>query len=143
MSTRTYILTVTLTLIVGAAMGRYLTPEKVVTKTVTQIQKVDVVHTNVVTITKTIKQPNGTIETDTTTVDKSVDQTNTNTTSETSKTVTRDNPQWHVSGDFSSSSSLPYYIYGAKIERRILGPIFLGAFGNANRQFGASIGLEF
>lgn len=143
MSTRLQLLIGLLLLVIGLALGRYYTPEKVVTKTVIQTNTVEVTHDHVVTVVKEVTALNGTKTKTTTTIDLSVINSNTDSTTQTQKTVTRDNPQWKTSVQFSSSSVLPDYLYGVTVERRIIGPVFIGVFGNANRQFGASIGMEF
>lgn len=143
MSTRLQLLIGLLLLVIGLAIGRYSLPAKVVTVTRIERQDHDVIKTNVVTVTKVVKQPNGTTETNTTVTDHSVTNDQSNTVSQTEKTVTRNQPDWRVGAQFSSSSNLPGYLYGVTVDRRILGPISIGVFGNANRAFGAQIGIEF
>jgi hypothetical protein len=137
------ILIVVLSLLIGAGSSYYFSPTKVVTKFVTQVQIKDVIHTNVVTVTKTIKQPNGAVETDTTKTDLSITNDQSQTVAESDKSVTRKESDWKASVQFSSSSTLPEYLYGASIDRKLLGPIYIGAFGNASRVFGAEVGISF
>lgn len=80
---------------------------------------------------------------------------NTNSTTDTkveakvdTKTV-RIQRDWRVGGtvgvDFSNPfpSSFGDLVYGASVERRIIGPIYLGVWGNTGKQGGISVGVEF
>lgn len=118
---------VAIALLIGYGVGRYLQPARVVTKT----QVVTVEHTHTVTIT----EPNGTttVTTDTGIVTKEKDET----------TITDIKPQWRVSGLAAVSPNTIGMVYGGQVERRILGPIYVGAFGLTNSTFGINLGIEF
>lgn len=121
------LITGALALLIGYGVGRYVQPAQVVTKT----QVVTVEHTHTVTIT----EPNGTttITTDTGIVTKEKDKT----------AVTDNKPQWKVSGLAAVNPNTVGMVYGAQVERRILGPIYVGAFGLTNSTFGINLGIEF
>lgn len=97
----------------------------------------EIVRNNVVTVTKYIKTPGGTVTRETTVTDHSVKQKD-------SLHVTVYKPSdWNISLSLSADSFTKPDIYGINIQRRILGPIFVGAQGNTKNQYGLSIGLEF
>jgi len=134
------------------AFGRYSAPERI--KEVEKIKVVEVEKKqqnekkDVVTVIT--KKPDGTSVT--TVTDKTVVDTKTDTdtvaTSEKTREVTYRRPQWKLTGmagfdtDTSDFTSVKP-IYGAAVERRLLGPIFVGAWGLSNRTFGVSVALEF
>lgn len=130
--------------VAGYAFGRYAQPAKVEIKTETVIKEVTVEKKNVVTEIKEIKHPDGTTETNT----KITDLTNTinkNTSdSKSESTTTYSRPQWKVQALLSPQMS-PVFgpIYGLDVERRILGPISVGAWGNVDKKFGISASIEF
>lgn len=127
----------------GYAFGRYAQPAKEVIKTVEVVKTVTVVQHDTVTVTKQIKKPDGTTETDTVITDKDVDITNTAIKDTSSETITNVKPQWKLSGQGGYNFSSFNKVYGAEVDRRILGPIFLGAWGNSDRAAGIAISVEF
>lgn len=162
-------------LVIGAAVGRFSLPAKVVTKTETKTvtqtvtkvvtktvyQKAVVDDKNKVTTITTTVSPNGTKTTTTTITDKSIissntdktAQSNSNTASNSSsdtvstKTTTYSKNDWLVSGIAASriplSSGGSPIEYGAAVNRRILGPIYVGGFGLSGGTYGVSAGLSF
>lgn len=130
-------------LMVGYAFGRYLQPAKVITKTVTQIQQVQVVDKNIKTVTHEVDKPDGTKEIDTTTEDKTQENTNTKISQMTEKIIDNTKPQWFVEAQLSPKSINTEYVYGLSVEHRFIGPIFAGAFANTDHSVGVSVGLEF
>jgi hypothetical protein len=139
-NTKTQII-VTIILVVAAfGAGRYLTPTKVVTKTQVVTQTNDIIHDHIHTVVVT--NPNGT--TTTTTDNNSVIDDKTDTDSNSSTVTTYSKPQWKVSGMAGLSvNSLSTPIYGAQVERRILGPISAGIWGLSNSTGGVALSLEF
>lgn len=144
-------LSLALAALVGYAFGRYAQPAKIQIQTQTVVKEVETVKHDTVTTTKEIKEPNGAIETDTTVVDKDVDSTQIQSNTKTSETITNVKPQWFATvGMGMGSGSLTdgfTPIYNASVNRRILGPIYLGVWGNEQSfskvQGGVQIGLEF
>jgi len=139
MNTRSYVLLGLLLLVVGVAIGRYVTPERIVTKTIIDTKIVTVVQHD--TRTVTVTKPDGT--TTIVSTDKSVDTIKQVEHESQVKVVENNKPQWKVSAQFAPKNVKYEYFYGAQIERRILGPIFIGAFGNLDHTLGLSVGLEF
>jgi hypothetical protein len=130
--------------IISFGSGRYLTP----TKVVTQIKTVEVEHVikddNVVTTTHEVKEPDGEDVVDTTTKDLTTTVTQEKEATEETKTVTTEKPQWKVSGIITAKPLTLYQpSYGALVERRILGPVFIGAGANTDSTLYLSIGVEF
>src|SRR5690348_9465953 len=107
------------------------------TKTV-EVQK-DVIHNNVVTVTHTVKLPSGEIDSTTTTTD------HTSRVETDNKSAPALSPNWLVSGFVAtdSISALANPAYGVQVNRRILGPIFIGASLSTKHDVGISLGMEF
>lgn len=122
----------------SVSVTRYFFP-RIETQTVDVIK--EVVKTDVRTITKIIEKPDGTKETIIDHTDKSVenkDQKHTQT--------TYAKNQWLVAGTVQQNldNGLNLQpIYGVHIQRRILGPVFLGAMGSTDKRAGLSVGMEF
>jgi hypothetical protein len=127
----------------GYSFGRYAQPAKEVIKTVEVVKTVETVKHDTVTVTKQIKKPDGTTETDTTTTDKDIETSKTNIAESSSETITNVKPQWKATGLLGYNVSTFEKVYGAEIERRIIGPIFVGAWANTQRTGGVSVSIEF
>jgi hypothetical protein len=129
----------------GAALGRYLAPEKVEVFKEEVIKEVEVVKKDVVYVEKKITRPDGTIEEERRIEDKSETERSRDQASRESKIVQSAKPQWKVSGlvetSYLKKNSSP--VYGISVERRIAGPIFVGAWSTTGSNFGVSVGLEF
>lgn len=134
MSIKTYIVVVLVLLGVGYALGKYTTPERVVTQTITKIVTVTQHDTQTVIVEK----PDGTKTT--IIIDKSKDTTKQQQTD--TKTVENIKPQWHVSAQLVPQQGLLGPVYGLQIERRIIGPVHVGVFGNTDKEFGLSVGVD-
>lgn len=139
MTTRLKLLIGVLLVLIGYAFGYYTLPEKVVTKTVTDVKTVTVTQHDVETVV--VNKPDGTTETKI--IDHSTDTTKSEDTSVSTKTIENGKPNWKVSVQGSTKHPELQYFYGAQVERRILGPIFVGAFGNVDKTVGLTVGLEF
>lgn len=127
----------------GYASGRYVQPSKIVIETKEVVKTVTVVKHDTVTVTKQIKRPDGTTETDTTTTDKDVDSTNNTVVDTTSETITNSKPQWKATAQAGYNFSSIKPVYGAEVDRRIIGPIFAGAWGNSDHTAGLAVTVEF
>lgn len=139
MSIRLYVLIGLLLIVIGYAVGYYTLPEKVITKTVTETKTITVVQHDTKTIT--VIKPDGTKVI--TVVDKSVDTTKEDQKQSNTKIVENGKPQWKVGVDLTPRNPQLGHFYGARVDRRILGPVFVGAFGNTDRTLGLSLGVEF
>lgn len=153
--------------IAGLAIGRFTLPakvqvkiqekivEKVVTKEVEKKNRED--RKNKVVVIVETKLPDGTVRKETKIVDRGVveldysrnkdSQTETETEKTEEKTVTYAKNDWalsilggaHIGSGLSDLSPA----YGGHVQRRILGPFYLGAFGLSTRTFGGSLGVSF
>lgn len=145
-----------LLILLGYAFGRYLQPATVVTK-VEQHEVIKYVEKSTkeknnnkdIVIVET-RYPDGTVKKETHIVDKGtivIDKSKESSDTKDSKSetiVSNTKPQWKASGLLGVADySLSNRVYGLEVERRILGPIFLGAWGMNNKQLGVSLGLEF
>jgi hypothetical protein len=132
-------------LIAGFLLGGKLVQPKEVIKT--QLVDHDVIKDHVVTVTKEIVQKDGSKEIDTTVTDdrKQDDVKKESTVSV--QPLPKVDPKWFVTVgagiDASSLSSLGSPVYSVGVDRRILGPIYGGVWGNNKSQVGVGIGLEF
>lgn len=129
--------------LVGYAFGRYVQPARVVTETKEIVKTVEVVKHDTTTKTHEVKHPDGTVETDTTVVNRDTDISGTSSKSESKTIVDNTKPQWKVSGLAGYNFSTYEKVYGAEVDRRILGPIFVGAWGNTQHTGGLSVSIEF
>lgn len=129
----------------GYAFGRYAQPAKVEIKKEVQIKEVEVTKKNVVVVTHEEKRPDGTVVTDTRTVDTSTEASTKNSSSKESTVITNAKPQWKIGGGagikYNEVNLQPVYTLSA--ERRILGPIFVGAYGRTDKEVGLSVSIEF
>jgi hypothetical protein len=135
----------------GVATGYFSRPERVVTKVDVREKIVEVTakatRNDVVTRSREISRPDGTKIVRVVTVDKSVSRESgkleaTITRTE-EKTEERSAPQWNVRAMAGITFGDAAPVYGAGVDRRILGPIFLGAYGFSNGTVGAAIALSF
>jgi FKBP-type peptidyl-prolyl cis-trans isomerase len=140
---------------VGAAAGYFSLPAKVVTKTETKIvEKIvevraqDKKERQNVRIVET-KKPDGTVvktteiikEKDTkTNVATNTDRTEDN---KTEKTVEYSKDGLLISVTASTNLDRPGLSYGAEVQRRLFGPLWLGAHGSTDKTFGMSLGVSF
>lgn len=150
------------------AAGRYTVPTKIVTKTETQIVEKEVIKNKEVNsrdtnrnrelVTTEVIAPDGTItrtkhyinrdevreestRTNTTT-------TNTSTETRSSTVTTTENANWNVSALATMSHTKDDVLsgsisYGVHVQRRVLGPFSVGAFGLTNQTYGLSLGGSF
>lgn len=152
----------------GFLVGRYTVPEKVVTKTEvkTEVKTVVKWKTKLVKDTQKNKQtviietrlPDGTVKKETTILDKGTikidkskdtEKQSSESKSETKeKTVQNLNKDWKLSaviladpkfGSFAENT----VVYGVLLERRILGPFYVGGMVTTNRALALTIGAVF
>lgn len=127
----------------GYGFGRYMQPAKIQIKKEEVIKEVEVVKKDVVVVEKITTNKDGTTVVERRTEDKSTERSSTDTRTKESTLVINVKPQWRVQGMVGYRGQLDRPMYGAGIERRILGPVFVGAWGNTEKQFGLSAGFEF
>ncbi len=66
-------------------------------------------------------------------------------TAESAKETTRARPNWHVTAaaGWDKLSLAAPHVWEGRVERRVLGPFWLGVWGSTERTGGLSLGLEF
>lgn len=137
---------------IAGACGFYFAPGKVETKTVEVLKEIEKVvyrenrHVNT-KIIETIK-PDGTIVKETYIVDETVvfvdKEKEVERIKEAMKIVETQKPQWKVSASTNIlGKDKPLDVYQLSVDRRILGPIFVGIYGRTDKEFGAGVGIEF
>ncbi len=104
----------------------------------TEVVNKDTIKKDVVTVTKEIVKPDGTKETTTVTTDTSTEKK-----SEKDITTSAAKSQWLVAVGVNRTIDTPDLIYNLHVQRRILGPLFVGANVDTRKTVGVSIGMEF
>lgn len=152
LSLKNKIIIASIALLTAFAFGRYSvsTAPTVKTEDQTKIQdqKASDKDTHTQTTITTTKQPNGTVQTvekiDVVTTTKSTEKKDTQ--EDFKQTITplkqsKVNISILAANDFSKVQILP--TYGLSVNKEILGPITVGAFGFTNGTIGLSLGLNF
>lgn len=103
----------------------------------TVTQEVQVVN-NVNTVKRIIKRPDGTVEKDIRIVDKSVSKSK-----ETVKQVKSKEPSFLIGPTVSFQDFKLKPVYGAQVQYRILGPVYVGASVNIDGYLGLGISYAF
>lgn len=156
MPLRRKVLIATLVFVVGAAFGRFSLPARVEIKTQTQVvekvvvQKERAKQTDRTTVIIKTVAPDGTVTERTEIVDKTKVTSDTNKTSDSksdsssSKVTEYAKNDWFIramaKGQLGVAGPLRY---GVGVDRRILGPVYLGVFGYDDKTVGGSVGLSF
>lgn len=121
--------------ILGGVIVKYYFPN--IEHQTTEVTK-EVIKNNIRTIVRTIENPNGTKETTTETVDNSV-----RTETQKKEEITARTKDWHVNVAARTNYDKINLVYDLSVERRILGPFYLGARASTDNTIGASVGFEF
>lgn len=131
--------------LLGYAVGRYVQPAKVVTKVEEKVKTVLVETTKKKKIKVRIVKPDGTIEERETEEDITVVEKEKVKEVEKEKLVESQKTQWKASlfAGSRSGESLVTPMYGVIVEKRFMGPVFLGGWATDQKDFGVSVGLEF
>lgn len=144
MTNKTKVIIVVAIAAVSYAFGRYMTPSKIEYKTIEVVKEQEHVNKDIVVTEKEVRNKDGSVTIDRRIEDKSVETRNKESSRMESKVVTNQKTQWKAHAlvgvqktDFANP------IYGLQIERRIVGPIFVGAWGMDSKEYGVSVGLEF
>lgn len=120
---------------ISAGITRYYFPQ-VQYKNV-EVTK-EVVKTDIKTVIKTVEKPDGSKETVTEIVDNTVSVG----TSKLNTTIAA-KPQWMISVGAHKPYDKSNAFYDLEIQRRILGPFYLGGRVSTDKTIGISIGMEF
>lgn len=129
-----YATLILLALAIGYYLGRTLDP-----KIETQIEEVEVIKRDIVTIIKEVTRTDGTKDTTTTIVDRSKERKETDI--HTTETIPASQNKIAVAANTSQFRDIDSYTFS--YERRLIGPVWLGAQYNTKQVYGLSLGLEF
>lgn len=132
-----------LLLLLSYATGRYLQPARVETKTEIVVKEVEVIKRDIERIKKKKTNADGSTEEEETTRDRSTENRNKDQSDRTSTVVTNEKPQWRLYGQAGYSFKDQDYVYGAGFEKRYMGPVSLGLWGNNKETAGLSVSVEF
>lgn len=135
-----YIISAVFVFLVGFFSARHTSPERIVTKEVEVVKTV--VQKDTKTIIKKVKSPDGTVTTEIVKEDKSNINQNT---SKNKETIVNNEKQWKATlfTSFEAIARPSEASYAASIERRIVGPIFVGVWGSTQGNGGVSVSVEF
>ena len=135
MTTRNTIILMIIVAAASAGITRYYFPQIEFKNTETVKE---VVRNDIKTIVKEIVRPDGTKETTTETTDKSTKKETTK-----SETLIAQKNQWMFDIGARKTFSNSEIYYDIQIQRRIVGPFFLGVKGSTDKSVGVSVGMEF
>lgn len=135
MNTRTTIILLIVVAVTSAGITRYFFPQVEFKNTETVKE---VVRNDIKTIVRTIERPDGTKESTTETSDRSVRRE-----TSTSETILAAKKQWMFDVGARSKVTELNLVYDLQVQRRIIGPFFLGAKASTDQSVGVSIGMEF
>jgi len=125
------------------SVGRYFQPARVEVKTETVIKEVEVIKRDVEIIKKKKTNKDGSIEEEEITRDKSTETTSKDQTDKSHSITENQKPQWRVYGQAGYDTNSKEYLYALGAEKRYLGPISVGAWGNNKQTVGLSVSVEF
>ena len=135
MTTKNTLILLVIVAAVSAGITRYYFPQIEYKNTETVKE---VVRNDIRTVIKEVVRPDGTKETITETTDKSTKKETTK-----SETVIAQKNQWMFDIGARKTFSNSEIYYDLQIQRRIVGPFFLGVKGSTDKSVGVSIGMEF
>ena len=121
----------------GALIDRQFSSRETI-KTVTQDR--DVIRYKVITQTHEEDKPDGTKVIDSTVTDNTEEQRKIVQTIVDQKAAAQ--PQWAIAAGVGLNANR-VRIYSASVDRRILGPITLGAYGATDSEIGLRVGVQF
>lgn len=134
--------------LLGYAFGRYMQPAKVEVRVEEKVKTVLVETSKKKKIKVKIIRPDGTIEEREVEEDVTITEKERVREVEKEKIITNAKPQWKA-GVLAGLNTVhsKEFSYGVQVERRIIGPVFMGVWGtttnNDDQSAGVSISLEF
>jgi len=143
MTNRNKIIVVIVLIVLAYGVGRYLQPAKIETRTETVIKEVEVTKKDVEIIKKKKTNTDGSIEEEEITRDKSTETRNKNEQTRSETVVENLKPQWRIRGEVGYDFKNNDNVYGAGFEKRWMGPVSVGLWGNNKQQAGLSASIEF
>ena len=125
------------------ATGRYLQPAEIETRTETIVKEVEVIKKDVEIIKKKRTNTDGSIEEEEITRDRSTESTSRDKENRTESIVSNQKSQWKMYAQAGYDFNNKDNVYGLGVEKRYLGPISLGVWGNNKQTAGLSVSVEF
>lgn len=135
MQPKTILILVVATATISAGLTRFYWPA-IETQTV-EVTK-EVVRTDIRTVTRLIERPDGTKESVTETIDRSTKHE-----SNTSSSTVYARKDWFLGIGASTELKRLEPVYNVQINRRILGPFYVGAQATTRGSIGLNLGMEF
>lgn len=129
---------IAITLLVGLGLGTTVTKMYFPKIQEVNIEK-EVIRTDIKVVTRIIERADGTKETVIETVDKTVKKEDKKTTIDKTLPIKMNKVSVIAKYDFSEKKEN----YGLLVERRLIGPVFVGAYGDTKRNVGLALGVEF
>lgn len=130
-------------LALGYGIGRYLQPAEIKTE-VREVEKVvEKIKKDIVIVERETKSPDGTVVIDRRTEDRSEEAVSRDTRKDEKSEITAYKPQWRVSALAKAKLDAIIPQYGAHVDRRILGPVWLGVGAYQDGTAQVSVGWEF
>lgn len=126
---------VVVSFVIGAAVARYYYP-RIEMKQV-EVTK-EVVRNDIRTVTRMVERPDGSKETVVEVVDKSTKKE-----TSTKETTVASKKDWVISVSTDYNYRDYQQSYELQVQRRILGPFYIGAKASTNQSVGAMVGFEF
>lgn len=123
------------------ALGAYIGRATVVPAEQTSIEQTDKeqIKKDIKTVTKETRNKDGSVVIETVVVDKSKEKKSTVTVFEQTKLEKTD---WFLQVTADSVRLVESPVYGLSVNRRVLGPLYLGISAKTDRTVGASVGIE-
>jgi len=123
-------------LVIGSIGGCWATKKLTKPEVRTEIQEKEIVRTDIRTVTRTVERPDGSKETVVETVDKTKSVASKQAVVEVSK------PNWSAGVAVEADYKLQP-VYEIELNRRVLGPIFVGVSANTEAELGIRLNVEF
>lgn len=120
---------------VSVATTKYLWPT---VETQIRIEEKEVIKKDIRTIIRERTNPDGSTEKETEIIDRSKEKRE-----KELEQITNKRKDWFVAAGTSINFSDAKPVYNVQVNRRIIGPIYLGGTAHTNGQVGVQIGLEF
>lgn len=120
---------------ISAAVTRYYWPQ---IQTQIKIEEKEVIKKDVRTIIRERTNPDGSTEKETEIIDKSKEKI-----TKEYESITVKKKDWFIAGGASININDVKPVYNVQVNRRIIGPFYLGASVNTRKDVGVQIGFEF
>lgn len=131
MNLKNILVTIFVTAALSAAVTRYYFP-----KTVVKVEEKQVIKKDIRTVIREVKGKDGTTVTETEIIDNSTERRD-----KTREVFAR--KDWVLSTSYGLREFKQEAVYGLQVQRRIIGPFYLGASATADKVYSFTLGMEF